>query len=233
MDPGTFVIHTDGLNRRIGHTASGILDEIPDAARVRSLTGALDPDWIEPVEYYLPPGPYTVELINPTTGDLGYRLFAGDALFSLETSGLEPAMGEVSNQPDGGAFSFVARTPLEGIQLRVARTLGVEEERALDLTGVPLPVDGALRINSMEGGSGFQVTFEGTEMALGDLILTEASPAGILSLPLPGIPLMEGASLTVEPFDWGRLTETPVFGRRLMPDGRILLTAYNLSLIHI
>jgi hypothetical protein len=65
------------------------------------------------------------------------------------------------------------------------------------------------------------------EASLADLLLTEASPSGPVSLALPGVELLDGAALQLEPWDWTRLTGMPVFSRAYMGDGRVVLRAHN------
>ena len=227
VDPETFVVHTDDLERRLGRTAGAVFDEIPDAFRVRSLTGALNDEWVEPEEYYLPPGYYTIDLRNPSSGNIRYTLFAGDALLSLATMGTGPTSARVTSLPDQRAFSFASQDPLVDLQIRLAQAMDGEEERAVDVSGLSFPADGSVRITPSSSVERFTIDFSGIAQASCDVTLTEASPAGVESLKLSGVHLMEGATLELEPWDWRQLVEMPVFLEASRPDGSRFLQAYN------
>ena len=183
IDPDMFVVHIDNLERRLGHTAGAVFDEIPDAFRVRRPGGLLDPDpdWLEPVEYRLPPGEYTVELMNPSTGQLDYRLLAGDALFSLAATGSGPAAARITSLQEARAFALEPQDPLEGVEIQVAVALSGEEERALDVSGLSLPANRSLIWEPTEGAAGFRLSLGGMDAASVNLRLTEASPLGPLT----------------------------------------------------
>jgi len=233
LDPELFVVHTDIFGSRLGRTASTVFDEIDGAEEVIVPTGVVNEDWVPPVQYYLPPGDYTVDLLSPTTGDIAYQLFAGDAMFSVATLGTGPSTGRVSNLLDGNAFAFETQDPVAGLQARLVQVLSGAEERAIDVSGLLLREGGSLRIMPTADANGFNVAFGGAEAALCDLSLTEASPAGAISQVLPGVQLLDGASLVLEPWDWGRLTEMPVFVRTSMPDASVFLQAYNATAMNL
>ncbi len=235
IDPNMYVVHIDNLERRLGETASAAFDEIPDAFRVRRPAGLPDPDpdWLEPVEYRLPPGNYTVELMNPTTGQLDYHLLAGDALFSLAATGSGPAAARITSLQEARAFTLEPQDPLEGVEMRVAVALSGEEERALDVSGLSLPADRSLLLGPTEGAGGFSLTLNGVEAASVNLLLTEATPSGPLTQALSSVQLTEGAPLELEPWDWVRLSAMPVFTRTYLGDGSILLRAYNATPLNL
>ncbi len=233
LDPGVLVVHTDVFGQRLGRTSAAVFDEIPGGEEVTLLTGVLNDDWQAPVLYHLPLGDYTVDLLSPETGNLAYQLFAGDAMFSVETSGTGPSTGRVSNFLEERTFAFETRDPIEGLRARLVRVLSDEEERALTISGLPLPADGLLRITPSADASRFNVVLEGDEVAPCDLSLIEITPAGAISQTLPAVKLFEGASLSVEPWDWSRLTEMPIFVRTLMPDASVFLRAYNATAMNL
>ena len=233
LDPELFVVHTDIFGHRLGRTASTLFDEIDGAEEVIVPTGVVDEDWVPPVQYYLPPGDYTVDLLSPTTGDIAYQLFAGDVMFSLQTSGAGPSSGRLSYLLDGRSFAFETQDPVAGLQAQLVRAVSGEEERAINVSGLALPASGSLRITPTADANGFNLAFTGAEAALCDLSLTEASPSGVISQALPGVQLLEGASLVLEPWDWGRLTEMPVFVRTSMPDASVFLQAYNATAMNL
>jgi hypothetical protein len=233
IDPDMFAIHIDELGRRMGRTASGaIFDEIPDALLVRQPAGLPDPDWVEPIEYHLPPGNYTVELSN-STGQLDYHLLAGDALFSLAGTGTGPAAARITSLQEARAFTLELQKPLEGVDLRVALALTAQEERALDVSGLSLPEEVSLSLGPAEGVDGFSLALSGIEATSLDLTLTEATPSGPVTQAFPSVRLLEGARLELEPWDWTRLTEMPMFLRTYLDDGTVLLRAYNATPVNL
>ncbi|MGW8266404.1 MAG: hypothetical protein ACWGSQ_08555 [Longimicrobiales bacterium] len=233
IDPDMFAIHTDELGRRLGRTASAAFDEIPDAFLIRRPAGLPDADWIDPVEYHLPPGNYTVELLNPTTGHLDYRLHAGDALFSLVATGAGDASARVTSLQEARAITLEPVDALDGVELRVALALNTEEERALDVSGLSLPGDASLFLGPIEGASGFRVSLDGVEAASLGLTLTEATASGPITQVLSSVQLLEGAALELEPWDWARLAEMPVFTRTDLGNGTVLLQAYNATPLNL
>jgi hypothetical protein len=227
LDPSILVVHTDAFGQRLGRTATAEFDNIPGAYEVVLQTGAVTEGWEAPVQYHLPMGDYSIDLLSPESGDLAYQLFAGDAMFSLATEGSGLSTGRVSNFIEGGAFAFETQDPVEGVQAQVVRVLSAEEERALDVDGLFLPADGSLRITPAEDAGSFNIQFEGVPEALCELSLTRASPDGLSSLAIPEVRILEGASVELEPWSWDRLDEMPVFLRTHKPDGEVLLEVGN------
>ncbi|MBT8398703.1 MAG: hypothetical protein HKO65_04505 [Gemmatimonadetes bacterium] len=227
IDPDMFAIHIDELGRRLGSTASAEFDEIPEASRLRYPAGLPDADWLEPTEYHLPPGDYTVQLSNPNTGALDYRLFAGDALFAMNAVGQTPSSVRITSLQEARAFTLDPESILESAEVRLVRVLSAEEERALDVTDLSLPINASLSLASVDGARAFEVRLSGMDASLTGLMLTEASPAGPISLVLPTIDLIDGATMQVEPWDWTRLTSMPVFNRTYLGDGQVVLRAHH------
>ena len=224
-----FIVHIDEMGRRLGRTAGAEFDDIPRAFRVRSYTGAVDPDWVEQEEYRLPPGPYVVELMSSPGGTLAYQLFAGDVLFSVDARAQGSGWANIQSLPDQKGFALQPRVPLEIQKLQVARALSPTEERAMDVGALSLPVDASLAVVPTPEVKAFDVLLEGATGVGLDLTLTAASPEGRISLPLTGIQLEEGASLRVEPWSWGRLAEMPVVLRTRLPGGPELLKVRNVT----
>jgi hypothetical protein len=236
VDPDMFVIHIDELERRLGRTASAEFDEIPLAYRVYRTGGLPDTDWTDPVEYRLPPGNYTVEVWNPTSGHLDYHLVAGDALFSLAGTSPGSAPARITSLQEARGFTLELQNPLEGAELRMALALSGEEERALDVSGLTLPAGLSLSVAPTEAASGFSLSLDGMPATFLNLTLTEATPSGPVTQALSSVQLLEGAPLELEPGDWTQLTEVPVFARTYLEDGTVQLRAYNataLTLDHL
>lgn len=229
LDPDMFIVHIDEFGRRLGRTASAVFDDIPDAFRVRSYTGAINPDWVEPEEYRLPPGPYSVELMNSPDGTLAYQLFAGDVLFSVDASGQGAGWTSIRSFPDRKGFVLQPQVPLEIQQLRMARALDPTEERAMDVGALSLPADASLSVVPTAEVEAFDVILEGATGVPVELTLTEASSQGRVTLPLTGIQLEEGASVRVEPWNWSRLAEMPVQLRTRMASGEEVLKVHNVT----
>ena len=229
VDPDMFVVHIDGNEHWLGRTASAEFDDIPGGRRVHLATGNVNEDWVEPIHYYLPPGDYTIELRNPTTGALDYHLLAGDALFALASPGNGPSEARVTSIQDTRAFLVEAGSPMENLSVKVAQALSQEEERAVEISGLSVAAESRIQVMPVEGAGRFQVELEGMELALANLTITEASPAGILSVQVPHVEIPGEAWVRVEAWDWSRLSDTPVFLETAQPDGTVAREARHVT----
>jgi hypothetical protein len=222
--PDVLVLHTDELGRRFGRTAGAIFNEIPEAEEVVALTGGPDSAYRPPADYYLPLGDYTVDLMG--SGDLAYQMFAGDALISVRTRATGPSAARISTLAEQGGFTLLGRDGTQAMQASLVNVLSAERERSIELT-VTAPVDSSISVTPTIGVDAYNISAQGMSAAAFDLKLTEASPSGPITATVTAVPMPEGASLVVEPWDWSRLAQMPVYVRVSLPDGEELLHVYN------
>ena len=223
--PELHVVHTDLWGRRLGRTDAAVFNEIPGAEEVQ-IAGGLDVGSQAPAEYYLPAGDYTIDLANPKNGRLDYQLFAGDTMLSLTSVGSAPATARVTSLSDQKGFVFQGDGMDLDLGIQVDRIVSTEEERALDIK-LGLPTGASFVITPTADARAFSLTARGMSSSSCEIVLTEASSAGDVSHVLSGVELLDGAPLAVEPWDWSRLAEMPIYVRTFMPDGVVRLQAHN------
>lgn len=235
------LLHTDDLGRRTGQLDAMEIAEIPDSERIELLTGNLDPEWREPVEYYLPPRQeYSVDVRRATAGEITYNLFDGDQAMALEIpeTGPDTAWRVATNlRQHGLQVSALSASPQEA-SVQLVREPG-DTSRMLEVSGMALggtPSDAigvfgppaALAMTSDPQAETFGVTLSGADQIV-NLTLSDVVGRKVLTTTLEGVEASADVSHTIEVWDWRKLEKSPVFVVGHLPDGTDEVVAYQVT----